>query len=117
MATKTKSVEEPEVVTTSADEPIVVDEPGETPAAEAPAAKNEPEKEPEAEAPAANNEPEAPKTTKETPEVDDIISIDGKELKSQGVITHVNLPEKLTKENLVKYVTKPSAAAVIAKKL
>ena len=108
MATKTKSVEEPEVVTTSADEPIVVDEPGETPAAEAPAANNEPEDEPEA--PAANNEPEVPTDNGE-------ISIDLKELQSKRVITHVNLPDALTKENVVKYVTKTYEASEISKKL
>ena len=99
MATKTKSVEEPEVVTTSADEPIVVDEPGETPATEAPAANNEPE------------EPVVP--TADNGET----SIDLKELQAKRVITHVNLPDALTKENVVKYVTKTHEASEITKKL
>lgn len=103
MATKTRSVEEPEVVTTSADEPIVVDEPGETPATEAPAANNEPEV-------PTNNEPVAPADNGET-------SIDLKELQAKRVITHVNLPDALTKENVVKYVTKTHEASEITKKL
>ena len=107
MATKTKSVEESEVVTTSADEPIVVDEPGETPATEAPAANNEPEV-------PTNNEPEEPVA----PAADNgETSIDLKELQSNRVITHVNLPEALTKENVVKYVTKTHEASEITKKL
>lgn len=113
MATKTKSVEEPEVVTTSADEPIVVDETGETPAKEVPAAKNEPEKEPEpeAEVPAAKKESKAPATDNKE------ISIDLKELEAKRVITHVNSPNALTKENLVKYVTKTYVASELSKKL
>ena len=105
MASKTRStnIEEPEVVTTGADEPIVVDEPGQTPAAEAPAANNEPEV-------PAKNEPVAPANNGE-------ISIDLKELQAKRVITHVNLPEAITKENVVKYVTKTHEASEITKKL
>ena len=110
MATKTRSVEEPEVVTTSADEPIVVDEPGETPAAEAPAANNEPEDEPEV---PTNNEPEEPVAPADNGET----SIDLKELQAKRDITHVNLPDALTKENVVKYVTKTHEASEISKKL
>lgn len=113
MATKTKSIEEPEVVTTSADEPIVVDEPGETPDTEAPAANNEPEV-------PTNNESVTPATNNEsvTPAADNgETSIDLKELQAKRVITHVNLPDALTKENVVKYVTKTHEAEEISKKL
>lgn len=110
MAIKTKSVEEPVVVTTSADEPIVVDEPGETPAPETPDANNEPEV-------PTNNEPEAPAAVEEPAADNEEISIDLKELEAKRVITHVNLPDALTKDNLVKYVTKTYVASELSKKL
>lgn len=115
MATKTKSVEEPEVVTTSADEPIVVDEPGETPATEAPDANNEPE-EPET-GEQTNTDNTEPETGDEPIKEGEGFTTDVKELQAKRIITHVTGPEKLTKENLVKYVTKVYPASEIAKQL